>query len=233
MRIVVTDLTRFNNEELLCLAGLTEDGKQCIRPMRPSKPGYVAYAKCKELNVLPGTILEGDFTMPQHVEPPHVETRNFTKLKVKGQVTSDEFKAILEISSSTSIRGGLGITQAIDKVLTIAPARSIMTLRIPPKAFQVVLDDYNKVRAHLIDGDGVSLRYLSISDLGFFLNVGSKDNRKVSPDEITKFIRSQDELLIRLGLSQKHTNQQGRTGYWLQVNGIYTFPEYDHIVRAY
>jgi len=201
--------------------------------MRPTKPGYVTFAKCKELNVLPGTILDGDFTMPQHIEPPHVETRNFTQLKVKGRVTSEEFKAILEASSNTSIKDGLGTAQPIDKVLTQPPARSIMTLRILPTAFHVVLDNYNKIKAHLVDGDGVALRYLSISDLGFFLNVGCSDTRKVSPDEITKFIHAQDVLLIRLGLSQKHTDQHGRTGYWMQINGIYTFPEYDHIVRAY
>ena len=33
MRIVVTDLTRFQNKELLCLAGLAEDGQQCVRPL--------------------------------------------------------------------------------------------------------------------------------------------------------------------------------------------------------
>lgn len=77
MRIVVTDLTRFQNKELLCLAGLTEDGQQCIRPLSASKPGYLLFERCKELNILPGTILEGTFTIPQNIDAPHIEDRHY------------------------------------------------------------------------------------------------------------------------------------------------------------
>ena len=75
--------------------------------------------------------------------------------------------------------------------------------------------------------------YLFSVSLGFYDNVGQADTRKTSAGEITEFIHTQDELFIRLGLSRKHRSPDGRDGYWIQVNGIYTFPEFDRLVRSY
>jgi hypothetical protein len=145
-------------------------------------------------------------------------------------------KSVLEASASSSIKNGFGCnTKPNDKVLTIPPAKSIMTLQITPKNFHVVHDQYDKekIKAHLVDSDGLSLQYLPITDLGFYDNVGRTATRKISADEITEFIHAQDVLMIRLGLSRKFSSKDGRDGYWMQVNGIYTFPEYDRLVRSY
>lgn len=236
MRIVVTDLTRFTNKKILCLAGLTEDSKQCIRPLLTADPWYLTYDQCKKFNILPGTILDGTFTKPKSLVAPHLEDRNFSGLKPLGAVGSDEFKAILEKSSTTSIKNGFGcVKQPTDKVLTTPPSCSIITLRLNPKQFHVVNNQFDKktIKAHLIDGDGLSLRYLSITDLGFYDNVGQSKERKTSAEEITEFIHDQDMLMIRLGLGRKYKNEDGRDGYWMQVNGIYTFPHYNKIVRGY
>ena len=239
MRIVVTDLTRFQNKELLCLAGLTEDGQQCVRPLLATKPGYLSFDLCKKLNVLPGTILEGTFTKPQHVDAPHVEDRHFTNLKTVGSVESAEFQSILEKSSTTSIKTGFGChSKPTDKrfdVLTSPPAKSIITLKLNPKRFQVVQSKFDNetIKAHLTDSDGLNLSFLSITDLGFYVNVEQSVTRKISAKEITEFIQEQDVLYIRLGLGRKYKNQDGREGYWMQVNGIYTFPNYQKIVRSY
>ncbi len=236
MRIVVTDLTRFQNKELLCLAGLTEDGQQCIRPLSANKPGYLSFEICKKMNILPGTILEGTFTTPKQLDAPHVEDRNYSNLKAVGTVDSLVFQTILEKSSTTSIRDGFGCKSIpTDKVLTSPPARSIMTLKLDPKKFQVVENKFNTetIKAHLTDSDGCKLSFLSITDLGFYVNVGQSATRKISTKEITDFIHRQDELFIRLGLGRSHKADDGREGYWLQVNGIYTFPNYQQIVRSY
>lgn len=236
MRIVVTDLTRFQNKELLCLAGLTEDGEHCIRPLRAEKPGYLTYDQCKKSNILPGTILDGTFTKPKSLVAPHLEDRHFSGLKRLGAVDSDKFKAILEKSSTTSIKNGFGCDkQPTDKVLSTPPSCSIITLKLNPKQFHVVNSPYDTqtIKAHLTDGDGLSLRYLSITDLGFYDNVGQTKERKTNAEEITEFIHDQDMLMIRLGLGRKYKNEDGRDGYWMQVNGIYTFPHYNKIVRGY
>ncbi|MFH1429586.1 MAG: hypothetical protein ABIH39_07575, partial [Candidatus Margulisiibacteriota bacterium] len=52
---------------------------------------------------------------------------------------------------------------------------------------------------------------------------------------INSFIHDQKELFIRLGLGREFTAKNGsdRTGYWLQVNGIYTYPKYYKAIRCY
>lgn len=236
MRIVVTDLTRFKNKELLCLAGLTEDGQQCIRPLAEAKPGYLSFELCKRFNILPGTILDGTFTIPKQLDAPHIEDRHYSNLKAIGTVDSSAFQAILEKSSVTSIKVGFGcLSTPTDKVITTPSAKSIITLKINPKQFQVVQNkfDTETIKAHLTDSDGLSLSFLSIVDLGFYANVGQSATRKIGAKEITEFIQGQKELYIRLGLGRKHKADNGREGYWMQVNGIYTFPNYQQIVRAY
>ena len=49
---------------------------------------------------------------------------------------------------------------------------------------------------------------------------------------LNDFIRSQAEIYLRIGLSTPWNN--GTTnGYWMQVNGLYTFPDYHHEIRNY
>jgi len=48
------------------------------------------------------------------------------------------------------------------------------------------------------------------------------------PNIINNFIRQQDTVYLRIGLGREY---QG--GFWLQVNGIYTFPNYDTEIRSY
>lgn len=108
-------------------------------------------------------------------------------------------------------------------------------MKLNPKQFQVVQNkfDTETIKAHLTDGDGLRLSFLSITDLGFYVNVGQSSTRKISAQQITEFIQEQDVLYIRLGLGRKHKADDGREGYWMHINGIYTFPNYQKIVRTY
>lgn len=40
-------------------------------------------------------------------------------------------------------------------------------------------------------------------------------------------------MFLRIGLITKFDHEDGRTGYWIQVNGIYTFPEFMTAIRTY
>lgn len=46
-------------------------------------------------------------------------------------------------------------------------------------------------------------------------------------------VQSQKELYLRIGLSRAYKSPDDRHGYWIQVNGIYTFPEYMDYIRCY
>jgi hypothetical protein len=38
---------------------------------------------------------------------------------------------------------------------------------------------------------------------------------------------------MRIGLSREYTATDNRNGYWLQANGIYTFPHFHEGIRGY
>jgi len=86
MKIIITDLTRFANKDIVCIAGINPETNECIRPMP-----YIQKPSCQKLNILPGAIIEGNFT-PRACTAPHNEDRNRAKLKFFGPCTSGEFK---------------------------------------------------------------------------------------------------------------------------------------------
>ena len=232
--IVVTDLTRFKNEGLLCMAGLTLDGLTCIRPMRSTLPSYLSYQECKEKTLLPGYVLEGEFSTPQVIDNTHPEDRHFSSMSIVRQCTSAEFQDVLELSSFNTFEAGFGIAP-VDKRIVGIPIRSIFTLKILPSNFKIVVDKYdsNKIKGHVTDNDENTISFLSITDLGFYDFVGNASTRKVSVDEINSFIRTQDTLYLRMGLSRAFKSPDGRSGLWIQINGIYTFPNFEHVLRGY
>ncbi|WP_147311568.1 dual OB domain-containing protein [Cupriavidus taiwanensis] len=235
-KIIITDLTRFQSHGLLCTAGIDVDTGELIRPMRAGAGGrheYLHYDVCKKHTILPGAILEADFSKPVKLNAPHIEDRLYTTIRYLGACTSEEFESILQRSTVESIKSGFAMT-AKDKVIPVGtpcPA-SIITINIDPAGLRVVEDNYGKIRAHVTDKTGAEYSFLSITDLGFFDNVGNPDKRKMSVAEANAFVRSQDRVYVRVGLSRIH-EARGRSGYWLQVNGIYTFPNFSQIIRSY
>jgi hypothetical protein len=231
MRIIITDLTRFANQDIVCIAGVNPDTNECIRPMP-----YIQKSSCQKLNILPGAIIEGDFT-PCACTPPHVEDKNRGKLIFHGPCSSEEFQRLLENTSFNSVGEGFGIQLVRGQKHIPAdtpPVRSIITLALNPNMLDIVKDKYKegKLRVNFTDQTGQSFWYLSITDLGFF-EYAERHAAEDTIDDLNNFIHAQEELYIRLGLGRVHKSDDGRNGFWLQVNGIYTFPEYNQDIRCY
>ena len=234
MDIIVTDLTRFAKDDVVCIAGIDAQSKQCIRPLP-----YLEKATCRKLKILPGAILEGKFTKPNRVDPPHTEDMNYAGLSFKGPCTSDEFESALEASLYPSINKGFdGKVPAGTKVMPpdTPPSRSIITLRLKPTQIEIVRNafDPKSLRLNILDNDGRKYTYLSITDLGFHTLAVSKQKDPDYTDELNRYIRGQKKLYLRIGLGRRYKNpSDGRDGFWIQVNGIYTFPEFMTKVRTY
>ncbi|WP_124474500.1 dual OB domain-containing protein [Burkholderia contaminans] len=233
--IIITDLTRFANRDYLCIAGVTLDGKKCIRPLLNFdgvNPGYLKYEDCRKNNILPGTILTANFRSPQTRHLPHVEDWIVSgNITISRAATSDEFQSVLDATAYDSVDEGFGVLTNGEKRYPVdgpSPVRSIITLRVQPENFWVFEDGYGKLRAHFRDATGKKYSYLSVTDLGFFDYVGNPDTRRMQPDDAISVIRDEDELYLRIGLGREY---QG--SYWLQVNGIYTFPNYSLVLRHY
>lgn len=71
MDIIITDLTRFAKQDIVCIAGINPSTNECVRPLP-----YLPTNECRRLNILPGAILHGNFTTPP-ITAPHTEDRNY------------------------------------------------------------------------------------------------------------------------------------------------------------
>jgi len=232
--IIVTDLTRFSKDDIVCIAGIDMKSKQCIRPLP-----YIKKAACKKLKILPGAILEGKFTKPKSIDKPHTEDMHYEGLSFKGPCSSEEFDSVLEASTYPSINDGFEDKVPVGtKVIPPdhPPARSIITLRLKPNQIEIVRNafDSKSLRLNIKDNDGRGYYYLSITDLGFHNLAVSKHKDLDYTDELNKFISSQKKIYLRIGLGRRYKNpSDGRDGFWIQVNGIYTFPDFMTEVRTY
>lgn len=232
MEIIITDLTRFSNQDIVCTAGINPITNECIRPLP-----YLPIKECRRLNILPGAVLQGNFTA-KPLTAPHTEDRNFQgQLSFKGPCSAEEFKSILKATESPNTEEGFSVnfTDGQKHIpATTPPNKSIITISVNPWELSIVPDSFNpgKIKVIFSDKSGRTFRYLSITDLGFY-NYAEKNSQGDNFSNLNNFIHSQKEVYVRLGLSREFTSPDGRTGYWLQVNGIYTFPEYLEEIRCY
>ncbi len=231
--IIVTDLTRFNKPEIVCTAGIDEDSGECIRPMP-----YLALSECQRLNILPGARLSGDFTPFTDRVGPHQEDYHYKKLKFLGPSNSIEFKNALRRGLYESVEEGFEVTlNDYQKHIPIecGVQRSIITISVHPPEIEIVENPYKpeKIKLNFRDLSGRKFRYITITDLGFhkyaLRHHSSKELRKVN-----SMIKTQEEVYLRIGLSREfQPPNDDRNGYWLQANGIYTFPNYIEEIRCY
>jgi hypothetical protein len=230
--IIVTDLTRFSNQEIVCTAGIDTTTGECIRPMP-----YLKSSQCEKHNILPGAILTGDFTPASNLSGPHREDNTHKNLKFEGPCTAAQFKKVLQESCFPSVETGFEIElPKSQKYLPVGHPvqRSIITIAVAPRNVEIIEDDYEpgKIKLHFKDGSGRSFRFISVTDLGFhdyaLQHHAANDLRAVN-----ELLQTQTEVFLRIGLSREFTSPDGRAGYWLQANGIYTFPHYHEGIRSY
>ena len=231
--IIVTDLTRFANEQIVCLAGIEAETGQCIRPLP-----YLKASACQRLNIRPGSILSGRFSPARRAVGPHQEDRRYKNLRVKGACGSKDFKAALEAGLFPSLEAGFAIQ--LQRQQNHIPAdhsidRSIVTIKAKPGAMELLQDRYQpgKLKLNFTDGAGRRYHAMPITDLGF--NQFSQRHHGGSQIAgLNAFIQSQPEVYLRVGLGRRWSKPGGDEDeevHWLQVNGIYTFPDYHRELR--
>jgi hypothetical protein len=233
MDIIVTDLTRFAKDDIVCIAGIDVKSEQCIRPLP-----YLPKKECKRLKLLPGAILEGKFTRPRDVDKPHTEDMKYEGLSFKGPCTSEEFESVLKRTTYPSINEGFDDKVPIEaKVIPYndPPSRSIITLELKPNQSEIVRNAFDRknLRLNIKDNDGRTYEYLPITDLGFHNLAVSRQKDPDYTDEMNEFICNQKKVYLRIGLGRRYKAADGHDGFWIQVNGIYTFPEFMTKVRTY
>ncbi len=231
--ITVTDLTRFNNPEIVCTAGIDENSGECIRPIP-----YLELSNCRKLNILPGARLSGNFIPSTDRTGPHQEDYSYKNLKFLGPSSSSEFKNALEQSLYNSVEEGFEIE--LDNNQKYIPVdhrvqRSIITICVSPSDIEIVenLYDPKKIKLSFSDLAHKEFKYIGITDIGFYEYALMHHSRN-ELRKINKMIKSQEKIFLRIGLSRRfQPPNDSRNGYWLQANGIYTFPDYIKEIRCH
>jgi len=222
---------RFSKLDKVCTAVIDMKTGRCLRPMP-----YLKSQTVKKLKIHPGAILEGEITLNQGVENPHIEDASHKDLKYVGPASGEEFKSILERTLSNSVTSGFGVPFAAGQKHIPAgqkAACSIITIKVSPSKLSIHEDQFNpgRIKVSFTDGADQSYRYLSITDRGFF-DYAKKHQDDGQLTTVQKFISTQKEIYLRIGVG-RIWESGGKKGYWLQVNGIYTFPEFLKEIRSY
>jgi hypothetical protein len=242
LKIIITDLTRFQKPEIACLAGIDPQTGQCVRPMRSVGNGldYFQFESVKKHKVIPGSCLEGTFIPVESPPRPHVEDcRAEGAVSVVASASGTDFESVLQNSSSTTVRSAFGsLPNGRLYALDSPPSISIATLRIdvPKHQFRLMIDEkYGppKFKAHITDAEGVSLNYLPVTDLGFSDHVRSVLKGDPGLLNLNAFLGTQKTLYLRLGLTRQWGPSPDKQGYWVQLNGIYSFPNFRKDLRVY
>lgn len=230
-KYVVTDLTRFaEGNDDVCTALIDIDTGRCVRPTPYFKKDNV-----RQLGILPGSIVEGDIFPIEGASRPHREDCTYKNLKAVGSVSAEEFKEILERTLSDSVESGFG--PDFDKVKLLPPDTnsdcSLITVKVKSESFRVEKDLYGKYKVRFEDMSGATYRYISITDLGFHEYIKSVAASAGDPvAEVNAHFRGAVDVYLRLGVSRIHAVGE-RRGYWMQVNGIYSFPGKLQKIRGY
>ncbi|RJQ37624.1 MAG: hypothetical protein C4555_05940 [Dehalococcoidia bacterium] len=230
--IVITDLTQmpreFSNGNEVCVVGLDEDGNS-VRLI--CNGGFQKnYLKRNHLAIVrPSAKVEFDLHVIK-VNPPHIEDMGFNPDSItgKGFCTNAEWERALQQTSFDAVEDIFeGHLSGNDWVLPGTETRSIATLS-GARIVDIELTGKNaKPRVTFVDKNRRTY-CRPVSDLTLWNRCYSqvirqhKEPKKVA-EELKKTFQESVRLYLRLGLARPWAEDNK---CWLQVTGIYTFPDY-------
>ena len=233
-KVLITDLTRFQKPERLCSAGIELIHRGVFRPMP-----YLRKDFCQQHGIMPGSIISGRFWLRGNREAPHVEDADY-KLPSEIQVEAStvlQFMNFLQSSTANNVEEGFSAELQPEQKHFPAqakPQRSLITLQVEPHRFLIKQDPFNltKIRVNFHDSERWHNR-LSLTDLGFFdyVQLWLKDGKSI--EALQRTVRDAECLFLRIGLSRYWDNEKGQKGYWVQVNGVYPFPNLPNLERGF
>lgn len=234
--LIITDLTRMSGDKV-CIAGITVNNKT-IRPDFPP-PGILENHLYQENKVIvrPKAKLKMYLEPKRFIKPPHTEDHHWTKweqIELIEFLSSENWNVFLQNTMSPSANAIFeGNLQENKYSLPNTGKYSLGTIK--PDA--ITSFSYNSqfgswsYRLSFIDASGEQFSNISITDLALRYYVDYLRERKnFTPYDISRRLFqtfTENEIWLRLGLGRPfkkdaHTNAR----CYLQVNGIYTFPDY-------
>jgi hypothetical protein len=229
-KLVITDLTRMYRG-MVCIAGYNKD-HQCIRPTLPP-PGISekSLIQTGQAIIFPFALVEFDLLQPDP-NPPHTEDYRFTPDSPHFIRKVEDHKAVLHWSLFETISAIF--EQPIHDdfgfyVMDCQGTRSVGTIRprnIVKVAYGPGIEGPWDYRLMFYDHEDQLYR-LKITDLTWQYYCDSLRGENHEPvqiaSELTSMLKSR-EVFLRVGLARGWIKYPDRC--YLQINGIYTFPNY-------
>lgn len=220
----------------VCAVGIDQQN-QCIRLFWDDKGVLKKHLYISEkLVIRPRAKIKFDFHRVS-VKPPHIEDLGFdpNSIVYEGICTDAEWEQVLQDSSFSTVDDIYdGLLQEHRWVEPGANTRSIGTLS-QVRITAAKLPEWSgklKYKLSFTNNTGFPYDNIPVSDLAFReFSYTEVKKRNCSPatvsEQITSLIKSADRLYLRLGLARPWIKPDtGRLGCWMQVTGIYTFPDY-------
>ena len=233
-QIAITDLTRMRVPNV-CIAGYTKDGA-CLRPIVPFRgiPEWFL-RKDDRLIIRPFAVVEFDFVCPV-LEAPHTEDweiDRFHRRLITAQLPEEKKLRLLEKTASDSVAEIFGAKIHSDFGFYVQAGegeRSLGTI-CPAEITSLVYElKYNgKWDYRIVFKDqGAQTYRLAITDLTYrhYLDYGRIRLNYPLDELVSRLTRAfnQRTTFLRIGLARLWEKFPDRC--YLQVTGIYTFPDY-------
>lgn len=228
-RLVITDLTRMQHGNV-CICGYDKE-HACIRPILLNGIPEKSLVKEGKPVIFPFALVEFDFLSPRP-EAPHTEDYFYlSNSPVFIQRVANSQK-VLDWSVFETVEDLFEqpvLTDVGFSVMDSQGPRSVGTIR--PKTIQNIIyesgpDGTWDYRIEFKDSSDASYR-LKITDLTWHYYCNSQRGQFSSPDalagQMAKMLQDKN-VYLRIGLSRGWKKFPDRC--FLQLNGIYTFPDY-------
>lgn len=231
-KIVITDITRMSGDKV-CIAGYDKypSPVRCVRPTFPSGSSREDWLYVYGVPVIrPFAEVELEFTRKPSVIPPHTEdyiidsavppsrTRVFSNRQKLAWLKALDDRFVENIFG-TPIRRGPGYY-----VTSGEGYRSLGTVK-PSWVHEVSCEESNGNRIKF--SDGRSVYKLKVTDLTFLYYINWRKETKTSEQvsrEVLRHLRDAEHVFLRIGLARHWRKYPDRC--YLQITGMYTFPDY-------
>ena len=230
--IAITDVTEMWASEV-CIAGITPEF-ECIRPV--IEGGVQMWDLYKDDNpiIFPGAKVWMDFS-PARINPPHIEDRIFDPrtAEFKDAFEGNHWETLLRKTSSESVQSIFDDNLKERRVAPGTQTRSLGTIggvTILDLNVDTRYDRRTVLRIDFEDASGEVHTRFPVNDLAFRRMFSrlmeNRQTKSRAADSLMSKLRQADRTYLRVGLARPTRIGRYPETCWVQVTGVYTFPDY-------
>ena len=229
--LAITDVT-YMWEDVVCIAGVTQDFR-CIRPVTDGGVRIWTLYKSKRPIIYPGSKVWMGFSEAE-INPPHIEDRTFDPMSVqdKDAFSQRHWETLLRKISYGSVQDVFDGNLRERRVHPGTDTRSLGTIKNVDVQNITAERRYDRptLRMDFEDESGDLHQRFPVNDLAFrglFGELADQHTWEQRAAEILlDLIKDADRVYLRVGLARPTEIGDYEKACWVQVTGVYTFPDY-------